>query len=283
MSDASTHPRVLELPRDERHLATTPRARRRLTELLPTFLEELLAEAGAERLVVTLDGSVDSAVAATMAAEAVDPGDVVGLVTPVHKSHEVAARDAGALASALGIDHRRCTIRPVLAAFQEVLGRVADEPDDTVALANAQERFRMACAYYLANTENALVVGSVNRTDRLLGTTAKYGDTGADCHLLGDLYRTEVRALAEGLGVPDELTADSPRGGFEAGSSGVADFPLDDRTLDRTLRLCIDEGYSPEATADRLGVDPTLVQRVLRWCRTTRHKRHHPPKPSMDG
>ena len=168
VGDASTHPRVPELPRDEQRLATTPEARRRSTELLPTFL---------------------------------------------------------------------------------------------------------------ANTENALVVGSVTRTDRLLGTVTTYGDTGTDCHLLGDLYRTEVSALAGGPTVPDELTADSPRGGFEAGLDGVAGLSLDDRTL----RPCIDEGCSPGATADRLGVDPTVVRRVLRWCRTTRHKRHCPPDPSMNG
>jgi len=283
VSNASTHPRVLELPRDDDGLATTPQARRRLLELLPAFLNDMLTEAGAERLVVTLDGSVDTTVAATIATEAVDPSDVLGLVMPVHKSHEVAAREAEAFASALGIDYRRCNIRPILAAFQNVLGTVAEETDDAVALANAQERFRMACAYYLSNTENGLVVGTVNRTDRLLGTTAKYGDIGADCHLLGDLYRTEVRELARGLEIPDAITDDSPRGGFEAGLRGIDELDVDDRTLDRLLRHRIDEGYSSEATADLLGIDPAVVQRVLRWCRTTRHKRHHPRKPSMDG
>mgnify|MGYP000288953191 FL=1 len=283
MSDASTHPRVLELPRDDGGLATTPQARRRLRELLPAFLNDVLADAGAERLVVTLDGSVDTAVAATIAAETVDPSDVVGLVMPVHKSHEVAARDAEAFASALGIDYRRCNIRPILAAFQDVLGTVTEETDDAVALANAQERFRMACAYYLSNAEDGLVVGTVNRTDRLLGAPAKYGDIAADCHLLGDLYRTEVRELARALDIPESITDDSPRAGFEAGLGGVEDLGIDDQTLDRLLRLRIDEGYSSDTTADRLGVDTAVVQRVLQWCRTTRHKRHHPSKPSMYG
>jgi NAD+ synthase len=272
---------VLELPRDDGGLATTPRARRRLRELLPAFLGDLCEDAGTERLVVGLDGGVDTAVAATLAAEAVGPDRVIGLVMPVHKSHEVAAREAETFASALGIDARRCTIRPILGAFQEVLGTVAENPGDVVALASAQERFRMACAYYLSNTENGLVVGTVDRTDRLLGTTTKYGDSGADCQLLGDLYRTEVRALARSLDLPEAFTGEAPRGGFEAGTGDGTGPDIDDHTLDRVLRHCIDEGYSPEATADRVGVDPRVVQRVLRWCRSTRHKRHTPPKPSM--
>ncbi|MEF8853877.1 MAG: NAD(+) synthase [Haloarculaceae archaeon] len=267
MSDAANHPGGLELPRGDDGLATTPRACRRLRDLLPAFLADVCEGADADRLVVTLDGGVDAAVGATLAAEALGPDRVIGLVMPVHKSNEVAAREAEAFASALGIDVRRCNIRPVLGAFQEVLGTVAEDPEDVVALASAQERFRMASAYYLSNTENALVVGTVNRTDRLLG----------------DLYRTEVRALARSLDLPGAVTDDSPRRGFDAQPGEDVDPGVDDCTLDRVLRHCVDEGDSPAATADRVGVDPRVVRRVLRWRRATRHKRHRPPAPSMHG
>lgn len=283
MSDASRHPRILELPRDETDLATTPQALRRLQELLPAFLESFVSDAGADRAVVALDGGVDSAVTAALAAEALGPDAVIGLVMPVHKSHEVAARDAEAVASALGIEHRRCPLRQILAAFQEAVGEAGESADDFVALGNAQERFRMACAYYVANTADGVVVGSTNRTDRLLGTVTKYGETGTDCHLLGDLYRTEVAALAGDLGIPDELLGDSPQYGFEASERDADALGVRPVTLDRILRLHVDEGRGAEATADRLGVDPTAVERVAKWCRATRHKRHHPPKPSMES
>lgn len=282
MSDATDHPGILELPRAEDGLATTGEARGRLRELLPAFLTGMCEDADAERLVVSLDGSVDTAVAATMAVEAVGPDRVTGLVMPVYKSHEVTAREAEAFASTLGIDARRCNIHPVVAAFQEVLGTVAENPEDVVALASTRERFRMACAYYLANTENALVVGTVNRTDRLLGTTVKHGDTGADCQLLGGLYRTEVRALARGLDVPKAITDGSPRRGFETKLGETPALPVEDRTLDRVLRRCIDEGDDPQAAADRVGVDRAVVERLLRWCHSTRHKRRDTPRPSTD-
>lgn len=287
MSDASTHPRLLELPRDDDGLATTQRARRRIQELLPEFLRTRVAEAGAERLVVTLDGGVESTVAAAMAADALDPEDVFGLVMPVHMSHESAARDAESVASILGIEHRRCHIQPILAAFQDAVGTTTERADDLVALANAQERFRATCAYYVANTRDGLVVSSINRTDRLLGTVTKHGETAADCHLLGDLYRTEVRSLARGLSVPQSIRDESGTRGFETthrtADRDADELDLDPRTLDRLLRLRIDDGYSSDAVADRLDVDPAVVRRVVDWCRATRHKRHQPPKPSMDS
>lgn len=283
MSEASNHPRILELPRDDAGLATTPRARRRLGELLPEFLRDRVADADAERVVVTLDGGVDSTVTAAMAADALGPERVYGLVMPVHKSHEVAARDAESVASILGVEHRRCHVQPILAAFQGAVGPAFDGAEDVVALGNAAERLRMACAYYVANTASGVVVSSVNRTDRLLGTVAKYGRNGADCHLLGDLYRTEVRSLARGLDLPEDFVERRPWQGFETADRDAEELGLEPRTLDRLLRLRVDEHYSTPAVAERLDVDPAVVRRAMDWCAATRHKRHQPPKPSMDS
>lgn len=281
MSDAETHPRVLELPRDETGLATSKPAVRRLQQLLPVFLEDVVADANADGFVVALDGTVESGVTATMAAEAVDPDRVTGLVMPARLSDEASARDAEAVAELIGIDHHRLQLRPLMTAFQNVIGTTGQPADDLVAMHNARERFRMACAYYVSNTTNRLVVGSVDRTDRLLGSVAKFGDSGVDASLLGDLYRTEVRALAEDLDLPGDLADESDRPDLTPGPSDADQLGIAPRTLDSLLRLLVDEGRDELTVADRLDVDPDVVRRVRNWISDTRHKRHQPPKPSM--
>jgi len=281
VSDAASHPRVLDLPRDECALATARSAIRRVQELLPAFLEDVATAAEAEGFVVAMDGCVGSTVAATMAAEALGPERVTGLVMPAGLSDEAPARDAEAAASALGIEHYRFRLQPVVAAFREAVGASDGPTDDLVAMRNATERFQTACAYYVANTRDRLVVGSVDRTDRLLGSVAKYGANGVDVALLGDLYRTEVRALARDLDLPRSIRERSPRLVSHAEPTDAERLGVDQRTLDSLLRLTVDEGEPAAVVADRLGIEPAAVRRVKRWCSATRHKRHSPPKPSM--
>ncbi|WP_459191061.1 NAD(+) synthase [Halosimplex sp. J119] len=269
----------MSLPRDDRGLATTADATRRLEELLPEFLRSFVSDAGADCLVVPLDGSVDTSLSAALAVDALDPDRVRGLVMPAQLSDEAGARDAEAVASTLDIDFQRLHLQPVLAAFQKVIGTDGKPTDDLHAVENALDRIRMASAYYVSNLSNGLVVGTLNRTDRLVGTPTKFGDTGVDCHLLGDLYRTEVGALARRVGVPENIrTKTSYR---EVRDGGPTDrFSLDTETLDRVLRFRVDERRPAKTVADRLDVDVSTVERIADWCSETRHKRHQPPKPS---
>ncbi|MFC7138720.1 NAD(+) synthase [Halosimplex aquaticum] len=281
MSDAARHPRILDLPRDEYGLATTRVALRRLQELLPEFLVDIVDNADADGLVVPLDGGVDAATAAALAVDAVGEENVLGLITPAGLTDEATASTAEAVAEMLGIEHRRLQLQPVLAAFQEVVGEAGGPADDLVATDNAVERFRTATAYYFANRRDALVVGPVDRTDRLLGAATKYGETGVDCFLFGDLYRTEVRALAEAMDLPVEMLDGAPRSAPHD-PAPAATLDVGAETIDRALGLSVDEGRGATETADRLGIDRSVVVRLADWCAATRHKRHQPPKPSTN-
>ncbi|MFB1066143.1 NAD(+) synthase [Natrinema sp. H-ect4] len=281
MTARSSDIAIEELPRNAAGLATTAGALTHLQEQLPAFLEELVTNAGAERLIVQLDGGVETTVAATLAVEALGPERVTGLLLPAFMSHEATMRNAEAIATSLGIEADRIHLQPVLAAFQEAIGGSSGPTDDLVATNNALSRLRMACAYYVANTANGLVVGTVNRTEYLLGSLTKHGEIGADCLLLGDLYRTEVRALADAIGIPENITVESSTPSFqgEGSHSGELDAPTE--TIDRVLRLHVDEGVGMTATAERVGVDPALVDRIAQWCARTEHKRRLPPTPGI--
>lgn len=273
---------VRDLPRDSDGLATTDEALAILRERLPAFLEGLVADAGADGFVVRLDGSVETAVAATLAADAIGADRVTGLVMPAFISHEGVARNAEAVAESLGIDHSRLQLQPVLAAVQEAVGESDGPVDDVLATNNMLSRLRMACTYYVANTSNALVVGPIDRTRYLLGSATKHGETAADCLLFGDLYRTEVRALARQIGIPEDLTAETVGSPLYAGQSAIEQLDVPPETVDRILRLRFDEDVAAATVADRLEVDPALVDRLDEWCVRTRHKRQQPPMPGVD-
>jgi NAD+ synthase len=278
----ATHPHTLKLPREDNGLATSKAATRRVQGILPAFLENKIIEAEANGLVVPLDGSVESTVAAALAVDGIGADYVTGLVMPVRLNDEAPARTAETVASLLDIECHRLQLQPVLTAFQRVVGDTGEPTDDLVAMQNASERFRMACKYYIANTRNELVVGTVSRTDRLLGSVAKYGENGVDLSLFGDLYRTEIEALADALAVPSELLEHSPHPIEHTGTTDAAELGIDQRELDSILHFAIDRDYSAPEVANRVDVEQSVVERAIRWCARTRHKRHTPPKPSMD-
>jgi len=279
----ATHPHTLKLPREEHGLATSKAATRRIQGVLPAFLETKIIEAEANGLVVPLDGSVESTVAAALAVDGIGADYVTGLVMPVQLSDEGPARTAETVASLLDIDCHRLHLQPVLTAFQRVVGQTGEPTDDLVAMQHASERFRMACKYYVANTRNELVVGTVPRTDRLLGSVAKYGENGVDLSLFGDLYRTEIEALADALDVPSEILEHPAHPMDHSSATDAAELGIDQQELDSILHFAIDRDCPAPDVADRVDVDEATVERTIQWCASTRHKRHTPPKPSMDN
>lgn len=266
---------------DETGLVTARTDLARVEADLHDFLAGVVADAGAERAVVALDGTLGSTVVATLAADALGPDRVTGLVMPAYLTHADAAQEAELVAEVLGMEHTRVQLTPLLAAFQTTVESSPGATDDLVATESALARLRTACAYYVANVADGVVLGTADRTALFAGTVVKHGDTGVDCLPLGDLYRTEVRALADFLDLPDTASTDAADG-------MAAGRPRDDRGLDNTVRDrvlhgLVDRSESPAAVADRLDLPPDTVERVATWRAETAHKRRVPATPTTRG
>ncbi len=277
MTRQTTDPALTSLPRNEEGFAITTEALAQLEHGIPSALETVVDEATADRLVIVLDGSVETTLAATFAAEAVGTEQVTGLVMPAFISQEATAQTAETIASTLGITHHRVQLHPVLAAFQEAVGESNSQADDLVATTNALARLRTAAAYHVANTTNALVVGTTNRTDYLLGSFVKHAATGVDCLPFVDLYRTETRALADHLDIPAELRAEPPEHDI---LSNPFDGELEPQEIDRILRLLIDEERDPDTVVDRTDASRETVDRLATWHDQSQHKRNQPIVPT---
>lgn len=249
-----------------------------LRERLTGFVSRVVDEAGAEGVVVCMSGGVDSSLTAALCAGALGPERVVGLLLPCHK-HEAPAA-ARRVADDLGVEAVELQMRPVLDAFEDAMAPAFGEPS-TLARGNALARLRMTAAYYAANRTGRLVAGTSNRTELLLGYCTKHGDAAADLRPLAPLYKTEVRALARDLGLPDAVVTKPSTDGFEPNATDEADLGAPYGLLDVVLRALVDRDLGVEGVASELGVSAERVREYAEMHVGSAHKRDPPPAPDL--
>lgn len=250
------------------------------------FISEQVASAGADGAVMGLSGGIDSTLTSHLVVEALGADSLHGLVLPASVSRDDNMSDAEAIAQKLGIEYDIVPVDPIVEAVLEAAPGTetdaigSEDPTHQVPVGNVRARVRTVLNYLLANRDNALVIGTGNRTEAQVGYFTKYGDGAVDCHPIGDLYKQQVRQLARHVGVPDRIIEKPPTAGLWTGQTDEEELGLAYDTLDAILALAVDGPLSAAATARHLeGVSETDVAHVLELYRTSAHKRTLPPSP----
>ena len=187
--------------------------------------------ARAAGFVVGISGGIDSAVACALAAKAVGPERVLGVSMPVSSNSPQDAADAKALCDALGV--RLITVP--LGDVQEAFLAKEHITGTPLLAGNIASRLRMTALYNIAAANGYLVCGTSNKTEYLIGYSTKWGDGAADVQPLLHLYKKDVYALAEELGIPQEIIDKAPSAGFFEGQTDEADIGLTYQELDSAL------------------------------------------------
>ncbi|GAA0203442.1 NAD+ synthase [Halobaculum roseum] len=252
--------------------------RSRSTKLIRETAEAVDASHG----VVCLSGGVDSTTTAALAVDALGADAVTALIMPTDTTDEEHVRDARSYADSLGVDHATVPLEPALDVFKRYVAPRIAADGDAVAAGNLAARLRMACAHLVADASDGIVVGTSNRTERLLGYFTKYGDGAADLHPLGEYDKTAVRALATHLDVPPEIVSRPPTAGFWRGQTDESELGASYATLDTVLGSLVDTSPRGPATAidEATGVDRETVTRIVDRVERNAHKRSRPPAPS---
>jgi len=235
------------------------------------FIRGQLRQAGFERTVVGLSGGIDSAVVAFLVAEAIGPDRLLSVLMPYRTSSPASRSDAETVVAQLGCKSELVEISPMVDAF------FANDPEaSSLRRGNFMARQRMAVLYDRSVTFSGLVVGTGNKTESLIGYTTLFGDSACAFNPIGDLYKSQVRQLAESLGVPEAIIRKAPSADLWPGQTDEAEADISYPVLDRLLFWRVDKRRSVEEVV-ALGFDRALVERVDRMIASSEFKRQVPP------
>jgi NAD+ synthase len=225
---------------------------------------------GFERVVLGLSGGVDSALVAALAMEAVGPQNVIGISMPYRLSNPQSLEDATLVARALGIRQEVVDITPQVDAYFD---RVPDAGD--ARRGNKMARERMTILYDVSARDNALVLGTSNKTELLLGYGTIFGDMASALNPVGDLYKTQVWQLSAHVGLPEQVVRKPPSADLWQGQSDEQELGFAYAQVDRLLYHAIDRRMSRAELIEQ-GHDPAFVDSVLRRIRVNQYKRRTP-------
>lgn len=242
------------------------------------FISDQCATAGVDGAVIGLSGGIDSSLTATLATDALGPANVHGLIMPSRVNPDTSASHAETIANKLGITYDTIGIEPIVTAFTDAYDP-ADVDQETIG--NIRVRTRTVLLYYAANHRNALVLGTGNRSEALVGYFTKYGDGAVDCHPIGNLYKHQVRQLARHLDVPEEIIEKPPSAELWEDHTDEAELGLTYDKIDTILALTIDGPYPPSTIIEHHdAISMPDVKRVHELHDQSAHKRHLPPTPT---
>jgi len=241
-----------------------------LRRILVAFIRDEVRKVGVDRVVLGLSGGVDSSLAAFLAAEALGAENVLGIRMPYRTSSKDSLEDAAAVGAALGIPTLTIDISAQVDAY------FADHADaDSRRRGNKMARERMTILYDHSARWQALVLGTSNKTELLLGYGTLHGDMASALNPIGDLYKTQVWALAEAVGVPASIIKKNPSADLFQGQTDEADLGFTYSDVDRLLYLMVDERYST-AELESAGFDLAFIRRVSDMVRNSQFKRRLP-------
>ena len=235
---------------------------------LADFLRDGVESAGATGLVLGLSGGVDSALAAAIAVRALGTERVHAFYLPYRTSEPQSAIDAAAVAKKLGLALREIEITAQVDAYFD-----AHEPDaDRVRRGNKLARERMTILFDQSKKLGALVLGTSNKSEILLGYSTVFGDNASSINPIGDLYKTQVWQLSRDAGVPDAVVKKRPTADLWPGQTSESELGFDYATADEALYLLFDQGLSGDEVIDR-GYPREMVEKIVRLERANRFKR----------
>ncbi|WP_459910810.1 NAD(+) synthase [Desulfotomaculum defluvii] len=238
-----------------------------LADKLTQWIKEQIEKADAQGAVVGLSGGIDSACVVALCKRAF-PDNVLGVIMPCY-SNPQDAEDAKLVAKTLSVPYEEVDLNDPFDWFiQRLTGQDYDIHSCELSIVNIKPRLRMTTLYYFSNSLNYLVVGTTNKAEMVVGHYTKYGDGGADILPLANLVKSDVKALAKELGVPQRIIDKAPSAGLWFGHCDEKEMGIRYKDLDQYILS---------------GNVPDDVRRTIQTLEEKReHKKYMPPIPPVE-
>lgn len=239
-------------------------------KVIDIFLRDEMHRVGFLNAVIGLSGGIDSALSTYLAVRSLGKEHVHCVMMPYKTSSPESVADAQAVVKDLGVSSEVLEITPMADAY------FAMNPEmDKLQKGNVLARLRMIALYDRSYTRKALVIGTSNKTESLLGYTTLFGDNASAINPIGDLYKTQVRQLSAALGVPDSILKKAPSADLWSGQTDEEEMGLQYDEVDLLLYHLVDCRESEEELLGR-GFVKDLIAKVKGMIRRSQFKRMPP-------
>lgn len=222
------------------------------------FIRNQTKVRGFKKAVLGLSGGLDSSLVLYLCAQALGQNNVFALILPYKTTSITSINNAKFVARKYQVRTRFIDITPQVDVYFK------NFPDaHRIRLGNKMARERMSILYDQSKELDALVVGTSNKSELLLGYGTIYGDIACAFNPLGGLYKTQVRQLAKEIGIPEKIIQQTPTAGLWPGQSDEGELGLTYVKVDWLLYYLVDKKYS-ENKLLKLGFKRSYVQKVKR-------------------
>jgi len=244
------------------------------TTRLKRFIKDYVKKAKAKGAVLNVSGGIDSSTAVALTTLALGPDKVLALSLPEKETrNSIDLMHTKMLAEKFDFALETIDISRVLEAYYKSIPTF--NPNDALSKGNIKARARMVFLYYYANRQDRIVVGSSDKSETMMGYFTKWGDIAADISPLMDLYKTQVRQLADFIGVPKEIVEKPSTPQLWPGQLAEEELGIKYEILDLIL-LGLENFMTIEEIATQLNVPLKLVMDIrTRWL-SKEHKRRAP-------
>ena len=243
-------------------------------------IKDYFKKMGFKKAVLGSSGGIDSALVQALLSQALGNDNVLAILMPSQFSSEGSINDAKKISENLGNEYHILPIENIFDQFTNSLTSVFEGREFNVAEENIQARSRGVLLMAISNKLGNILINTSNKSEMAVGYSTLYGDMCGSLSILGDVYKTQVYALAKYINrnheiIPNEIIEKAPSAELRPGQKDSDSLP-DYDMLDEILKLYI-EGKKSKDEITMEGYDSSLVERIVNMVNANEYKRYQAP------